>query len=325
MKRFASRPLLLIAAILGFVAVGIACFEWRRPRFEGRTAREWVNELVRNGPNAKHALLSLGADAVPALVDAVEQKQSRGIAFLDSVRPSFPKFIARHLPRRFEAEARGQRAIEVLNELGTNAAPAVPALIRDELRRNDWWEFSPAHTALINIGEAGIPQFIRVLRSRDPRERTAAARYLGAIGPSASQSTTDLVRLIQDPDRVVRWEAVAALSQIGPRASAAIPGLKASLTTTNIDLRLQIADALWRIDRYSPTITPVLLEVLSDRGSPHRPRAAALLGQMGVAATAAVPALKSVTNEVFSYTRVKAEEALTLIEQSAATRSSGRQ
>jgi hypothetical protein len=303
-------------ATLAIAALTFACFEWSQPRFEGRTAREWVKDLVRNEPNARRALIALGADAVPALIEAVEQKQSRWIRFLDSLRPNVPKFVARHLPRRFEAEARGQRAVEVLYELGTNAAPAVPALIRNDLQRDNWWEFTGAHAALINVGAAGAPQFIRVLRSRDPRERVAAARYLGEIGPAAHKAAPYLARLIRDPDSLVQTEAVAALAQIGPSARAATPNLRAALTTTNVEFRLRVAESLWYVDHDSQTITPILVAVLSNRNDPYRPKAAALLGLMGPGAAAAVPTLKSVTNEDFSYTRVKAEEALSLIGKS---------
>ena len=325
MKPFTSKPALWIAATLAIAALLFACFEWSQPRFEGRTAREWVKQLVRNESNAKLALLALGADAVPALVEAVDQKQSRWISFLDSLRPRVPKFVARYLPRRFETQARADKAVAVLFELGPVAAPAVPVLIRDRMLQETWWEFSPAHAALANVGAAGVPQFIRVLRSRDPRERTTSARYLGTIGPAAHEAAPHLARLLHDPDALVQTEAAAALAQIGPSAAAATPQLRAALTATNAEFRLRVAEALWYVDRDSQAITPVLLAVLCDRNHPNRPRAAALLGQMGSAAVAAVPALKSVTNEDFSYTRVKAEEALALIEQSASARSSGRQ
>ncbi len=58
-----------------------------------------------------------------------------------------------------------------------------------------------------------------------------------------------------------------------------------------------------------PTV-PVLVKVLRDHQNPNRARAATILARMGAAAKAAAPALIAVTQEPFSYTRVKAEEAL---------------
>jgi HEAT repeat protein len=83
-----------------------------------------------------------------------------------------------------------------------------------------------------------------------------------------------------------------------------------------VEFRLRVAESLWYVDHDSQTITPILVAVLSNRNDPYRPKAAALLGLMGPGAAAAVPTLKSVTNEDFSYTRVKAEEALSLIGKS---------
>ena len=58
--------------------------------------------------------------------------------------------------------------------------------------------------------------------------------------------------------------------------------------------------------------------MLSDRNNPNRAGAAMLLGDLGPAAKAAAPALTNVLREEFSYTRVKAEEALRQIKPGAA-------
>ena len=55
---------------------------------------------------------------------------------------------------------------------------------------------------------------------------------------------------------------------------------------------------------------PVFVKVLRDSKNSGRARAATIQARMGPAAKAAVPALTAVTQEQFSYTRVKAEEAL---------------
>ena len=55
---------------------------------------------------------------------------------------------------------------------------------------------------------------------------------------------------------------------------------------------------------------PIFVKVLRDSKNSGRARAATIQARMGPAAKAAVPALTAVTQEQFSYTRVKAEEAL---------------
>jgi HEAT repeat protein len=59
---------------------------------------------------------------------------------------------------------------------------------------------------------------------------------------------------------------------------------------------------------------PILAKILMDRNNPNRAGAAMLLGEIGPAARAAAPALANVLREEFSYTRVKAEEALRQIQ-----------
>ena len=65
----------------------------------------------------------------------------------------------------------------------------------------------------------------------------------------------------------------------------------------------------------SETTIPILVKMLRDRNNPNRAGAAMMLGEMGPAAAAAAPALTDVLGEEFSYTRVKAEEALKQIKR----------
>lgn len=285
----------------------------REPRFEGRPATEWVKQLVRNQPAARRALRELGPAAVPALTRAVEEKQHRGSSWLSSLRPRLPSLLRRLVPGTTEAIVRGDRAVEVLFDLGTNAAPAVPVLIRENFHR-DPWDFNFAHATLVKIGPAGAPQLVRVLQSSDPRERLAAARYLGLAGPDAAVAAPALANALLDSDPLVQTEAVSALALMGPAAGAALPALKRSLSDADPAYRLRVIESLWRIGRESESTAPILSSILADRSSPHRAHAAALLGLMGPAAARAMPALSNVLQEEFSYTRVKAEEAIAQIQ-----------
>ncbi len=317
MNPFASRSIPWIAGgvALGFLAVCFFVRINRGPRYEGRTANYWVKQLVRDRSNARRALGELGPAAVPALIGAVEDKQSRVTPFLDALRPRLPSVVRRHLVSSHEAALRADRAVEILYDLGTNAAPSVPALIRDNLNR-DAWEFNYAHAALLKIGEAGVPQLIRVLWNPDPRYRVAAARYLGLIGPNAGTATPALTKALNDPDTLVQTEAVVALARIGPSARSALPALQAALGARDDEFRLWAIDALWKIGRESGSTVPLLIHILQDRANSNRAKAAILLGQMGFAAAPALPALANVLQEEFSYTGVKAEESLRQIEQS---------
>jgi len=302
------------------VAIAVSLFVWyqQEPRFAGRSASEWVRLLVRRHADARPALLALGPGAVPALARAVERKHRPGTGLSNSLRTKLPAPIRRLVPSNAEVIIRGDRAVEVLFELGTNAAPAVPALIREELR-HEAWDLSVAHAALVRIGGSGAPQLSRVLRSSDPRERVAAARYLGLAGPEATAAAPALARLIPDADPLVRTEALVALTRIGPTADAALPALRDSLADADPDSCILILEALWKIGGDSRSTTPLLTSILADRTSTHRARAAVLLGEMGSAAAPALPTLSNVLHEEFSYTRVQAQEAVARIERSLNT------
>ena len=302
-------------ALVIVLATAVFCAVWLNhgPRYQGKSARHWVGQLVRNETAARRALLELGPAAVPALADAVSARQSWLEKKLGSFRPRLPRWIARRLLSPFEASVRQERALKVLDELGPSAAPAIPALLDLDCRVSDdlYSNSVSAQRVILSIGEAGLPQLIQVLRrGTEPAIRVKAAMYLGLIGARAAPASGALAKALHDASPAVRKEAVSALGQIGPPAADALPALRSALALDNDDFRLQVVEALWDIGGDVELTVPVLVKVLRDPHHPSRARAATILARMGPAAKAAAPALTAVTQEQFSYTRVKAEEAL---------------
>ena len=304
---------LVISGIVALAVLGSPFLLHRGPRYEGRPAKYWVEQLLRDNARARHALRKLGPAAVPALTEAVNRKPGRFWTLVEGWRSKLPAFMARRLPNRALDQLLQERAIEVLYEFGPAAAPAAPALLGVEGNLNDLIGFGPAglaHATLLQIGPAGLPYLIRTLGSKDPRIRVRAASYIGHLGPQAGAAAPALAGALSAPDAALRYAAVAALAQIGPPAGAALPSLRAAVHSDDDEFRLQIVGALWRIGRESEMTIPILLRILQDRNNPNRAGAAMLLGEMGPAAQAAAPALTNLLREEFSYTRVKAEEAL---------------
>src|SRR5215813_13140945 len=123
------RRALAIAAVLLAVADGVWFWYGRAPRYEGKTAGHWVDQLLRNQSKAREALLAMGPRAVPALADAVGKKENWSSRFFHQHRSKLPAFIARRVPNPVLVGALKERAIGVLFDLGPAAAPAVPQLI----------------------------------------------------------------------------------------------------------------------------------------------------------------------------------------------------
>jgi hypothetical protein len=297
------------------LATAVGCAVWlnRGPRYQGKSARQWVGQLVRNEAPARRALVELGPAAVPALMEALSAGPSWLEKKLGSFRSRLPRWLSRRLLSPAEASLRQMRALAVLDELGPLAAPAIPALLELDHRVSDEFYFYPSspQRVLFGIGEAGVPQLIRVLeRGKEPATRAKAATYLGLIGARAAPASSALAEALRDSNPAVRFQAVSALDQIGPAASDALPALRAALQLDNDEFRLRVVEALWDIGQDAERTVPVLVKVLRDPQHPSRALAATILARMGPSARAASQALTAVTQEEFSYTRVKAEEAL---------------
>src|SRR5436190_3245537 len=184
-----------ISVLVIVLATAVLCAVWfnRGPRFEGKSARHWVGQLVRNQTAARRALLELGPAAVPALAEALRDRQGWLEKKLGSFRPRLPRWIARQVPSPAEASFRQQRALDILYELGPSAAPAIPALLRLDCRKPDDFYSSSvsAQRVLMRIGESGMPELMRTLgRGEEPATRAKAATYLGLLGDRAAPASS---------------------------------------------------------------------------------------------------------------------------------------
>jgi HEAT repeat protein len=70
-----------------------------------------------------------------------------------------------------------------------------------------------------------VPSLVKVLTHQQSDVRASAADALGHIGIAASDAVADLMALLSDQDRQVRYHAVRALHELGPKAKLAVPVL----------------------------------------------------------------------------------------------------
>jgi HEAT repeat protein len=110
--------------------------------------------------------------------------------------------------------------------------------------------------------------------------------------------------------------AVLGLGHLGEAAADAIPDLQRALHDKNPAVRLYAAQALWRVQGKPDQALPVLAAGLKDEAAPDL--AAMLLGEMGAAASPAVPALGELTRHKNEYVRAQAMYALGRIGPAAA-------
>src|ERR1043166_5224287 len=76
----------------------------------------------------------------------------------------------------------------------------------------------------------------------------------------------DGLKNLRHPDATVRYRTAALLAKQGPLAKFAIDELREALGDTDPFVRLKVAEAIWRVERPSPTvILPTLQRALKDK------------------------------------------------------------
>lgn len=312
-RRWAVAAALALSAFLG-----LWLLRTPGPQYEGRPLRHWL--LLATSPNhqeqlrAEPVLQSLGPEAVPELIRALESRPSRLEGLWARVRERV--FRLEPAPDRDRAIAREARLR--LGRLGPAASNAVPALLRYGART---WDPLTQQTVAM-IGPAGAPHLHAALGSADPQLRAAAAAAAasGVFQPVADEFAPVLTNLLQDTNQGPRFGAIRALAVLAPSRpdiAAAVAGLlegaeeqtasfvlehlrdfraadtgtvdavRACLNTTAPGLRLAASRALVSLAPPATEVLPVLVALLREPGQQFM--AAQTLGEMGPAAAPAIP------------------------------------
>jgi len=199
-----------------------------------------------------------------------------------------------------------------LGQLGEDAKAAIPKL-REIARREDSGRW--AVEALGSMGPEAVPSLIEVYQETNGGNRWFAAQALMKLGPKAGAATPQLLEDLNGTNagRVVL--AAQVLGHLGEDARVALPRLAELLHDEEEDIRLRVraAGALWRLDRQTNAVLPVLLAALKDtslHGVGAKRFAAETLGEMGPAAKDARPFLQTMLQDQPSGVRQYAAEAL---------------
>lgn len=175
-------------------------------------------------------------------------------------------------------------SVSVLELMGSDAAPAVPALIQ-------------------------------AVSDRDRFVRWIAGRALGRMRPADQNVIMALAGLLRDPDLDVRQVAAVALERYGPTARAAVPALGQAVERGDPDARIAALKAIQAMGADAAPAVPSVVIALSAPNQRVRQTAARTLGRLGSAARPAESALRQSLHDTDAETRAAAAEALLSILQ----------
>lgn len=154
------------------------------------------------------------------------------------------------------------KAGDALCKLGTNAAPAIPAIMR--LMETNPDKF---HDVMIRVlencpkgAQSFKPTIEKCLQSPNPQIRISCARTLWVLDHSY--------------------------------ANQARPIARKSLSESDAGIRVEGASLLWRLDHDAKAVVPTLISLLSDHDTAYDYRTIMFLGNIGPQAKEAIPAIQ---------------------------------
>jgi HEAT repeat protein len=245
-----------------------------------------------------HALSQMGNDAAPAIPALVEIVRDGGSSY--GIRA---------------------RAAQALMPFGREAKDAVPALL-DMLKggpqnRHDRGAAAMALARIATPTEA-LPALLEAFVEPQTREHD---RNEDAITKAIIQFGADAVgpvaELLQDKRPEVRVRAISVLVRFGQQARDIVPQLMAVMEDKDVDVALNAAEAVWKIDR-RPEVLPHFMRGLKAKTPYNRVRAARNLMTMGAQAKPAVPDLIAACKDRDSSVRREAYQALMALEPETA-------
>jgi HEAT repeat protein len=206
---------------------------------------------VRLRREATDTLVSMGARAVPTLVDALNNPEQARRWRVVSVLGDIGVDAAAAVPALTTALKDSDEQVRLyatlaLGDVGPAAKSAIPALI-DALKDSDLYVRIYAPTALRKIGadaaKLAIPALVEALGDTNARVRLNAVYALGTMGTDAAPAFPQLIKVLQqDPRPYVRFGTLKSLGDIAIDFAAKAQGLpsgKLNAAIANLETALQ--------------------------------------------------------------------------------------
>jgi HEAT repeat protein len=170
-----------------------------------------------------------------------------------------------------------RRAVDVLETMGKDAAPAIPALVTALSDRDGFVRWAAART-LGQLAPAQpdlvVPGLVGLLTEKDIDIRNVSALALARYGREALPAVNALANAILHSDGEFRIVGIQAIKAIGEEATGAVEALIINLSYPNTQVRQGAAEALGGLKGNASAAIPALRKLLQDEDNNVR-RAAA--------------------------------------------------
>lgn len=204
-----SAAAIIIASVLLMVSA-----RRREPVLNGKTFSEWAVIINANtSDELKEGFAPFGPEALPVLLTALETKPGNLQRVYNAAYPKLPALLRVRLPVPENYARLRWEAANLLGAMGSNAAPAIPSLLK-ALDDKDRSAKLSASSALV---------FIRL--------------RLGRNHPLDAEAVAHLSRAMKDPDPNVRWNTVHGVYWFGDAATNALPAIQEA--TQDVDPRVR--------------------------------------------------------------------------------------
>jgi HEAT repeat protein len=272
------------------------------------------------------------AAAVPPLIHILENGDSETAGFAartlgligPPARPAIPRLITL-------LDGTNPHSLfftmEALGRFGENAKAAIPKLLElADKKESMWWG---AISALSSMGPEATPGLVKVYRDGKHGQHMVARTFVKQWTNAVAAIST-LMENLQSEGAGKIARAAWVLGRLGEPARVSIPRLIELTQHTNPQVRIRAAEALWKLDRQTNTVLPVMIAELKDWSKdPHaldgntqdehqqsrQQVAAEVLGEIGPAANEAIPLLQMMQRSSYDTQKKPATEALKKIQQ----------
>lgn len=244
-------------------------------------AKKLISQLVDSSKRdaAAQTLIRMGADSVPALIEALQTQDLSPLLIYQHIlaqTPSATPILIKTLSTAHPIVR--ARVVEIFGFSKDKAAiPALLAALKSEyftVRARAAW-------ALANIGdEQVIPYLLPLLKDNEDEVRIAVCV---ALGKFRDPSTFDEITNVLLDDRKIDVRRAAARALGDTKHPAAIPFLMEALRDSFwwYEKEQSSSDLLTAIEKMGIAVVDPLLEALKDKEGTVRKFAASLLGKLG--------------------------------------------